>query len=277
MSKRLPITVAAVAALALLVVPVTANAQSSPPPPTTDVYVVHGLNLGGQSTQAAGGTSVTVCAGGEQLIEDFQFGQVVGPVRLPSGAAVQVAVYAGAGVECDDPGSATLLIDQAVSPSGAAVALVATSAAGELALTPFALDVTCTPEGSGRLTAAHASGDTPQVSVVVDGAPAGNLTFGNSLSAVLSAGSPSVQVNLGETAVVPATDVPVAAQTNRLVFVVGNIAGEGSTPVVALLGEVPVTACATTTTTTVPGTTTTVPAAGATGAGQTGAPISFSG
>ena len=108
---------AAVAAvtLAVMLVPATAGAQD-----TTDVFVVHGLNLDGQSAQADGGTNVTVCAGDAALIEDFEFGQIIGPVELPSGGAVPVVVYGGASVDCAAPGGATALITQEVTPSGAA-------------------------------------------------------------------------------------------------------------------------------------------------------------
>ena len=109
-----------------MLVPATAGAQD-----TTDVFVVHGLNVGGQSAQADGGTNVTVCAGDTALIPDFEFGQIVGPVALPSGAAVGIQVYTNGGVDCAAPIGETLLIDQSVTPSGRPVAVVATSTAEE--------------------------------------------------------------------------------------------------------------------------------------------------
>ncbi|MCP4435984.1 MAG: DUF4397 domain-containing protein [Actinomycetia bacterium] len=245
------LTVAAVLTIALISGP--AGAQT-----TTDVYVVHGLNLDGQTAQTDGGTNVTVCANGAELIGDFEFGQIVGPTALTSGTAVDIVVYGGANVDCADPGQANALITQSVTPTGGAVALVATSAANTLALTPYPLNSDCVDEGSGRLTAAHASGDTPEVTVLVAGDPVGNLTFGNSLDADLPAASYDVQVNLGDTAVVGPASIPVAAQANTLVFVVGNIAGDdGSTPVVPLVGEDQLEQCETTTTTTTAGDTTT--------------------
>ena len=218
---------AAVAAvtLAVMLVPATAGAQD-----TTDVFVVHGLNLDGQSAQADGGTNVTVCAGDSALIEDFEFGQIIGPVALPSGGAVPVVVYGGASVDCAAPGGATALITQEVTPSGAAVAVVATSAAGTLALTPFELNAECSDAGNGRLTGAHASGDTPEVDVLVGGASAGLLTFGQSLDADVPAGDYPVEVQLGGATVVGPADIPVTAQNNTLVFVVGNIAGDTTHP-----------------------------------------------
>ena len=146
------------------------------------MFVVHGLNLDGQSAQADGGTSVTVCAGTDALIPDFQFGQIAGPVALPSGSAVPISVYLGAEVDCADPG-ADPSIAQEVTPSGAAVAVVATSAGGTLALTPFELNARCSDAGNGRLTGLHASAATGEVDVLVGGASAGLLSFGESLDA----------------------------------------------------------------------------------------------
>lgn len=282
MQKRLVTSVLAVAALfafALMASP--AGAQD-----TTAVYVVHGLNLADQTAQDDGGTPVTVCADGETLIADFQFGQVQGPVDLPSGEPVAIEVYNTAEVDCADPGGATLLIDTDVTPEGAAVALTASSVDGELGLSAVALDTECTDEGVGRLTAVHASGDTGEVDVLVDDESVGQLDFGESLDADLPAETYSVQVNLGETPVVGPADIPVAAQTNQLVFVVGNIAGAEPTPVVPLLGSFTVDTCEeTTTTTSTPEdtTTSTVPATSPGGVDNAGvgsagaAPLSITG
>ncbi len=213
MKSRSILAVLAAVALAVVLVPATANAQD-----TTDVYVVHGLNLSDQT--APGGTSVTVCADDTELINDFTFGTITPAVPLTSGTAVNIEVFLGASTPCTDGGA---VIDQDVTPSGAAVALVATSAAGTLALTPYALDAACTDAGEGRLTALHASGDTPSVDVLVNGDTVDALTFGESLDANLPADTYSVQVDLSGTPVVGPADIPVAAQANTLVFVVGNI------------------------------------------------------
>ena len=264
----------ALIALGLLVAPAGAQA-------TTDVYVVHGLNLGGQTSQADGGTNVTVCANGGELIPNFQFGEIVGPTALTSDTAVNVTVYLNENIDCTAPGGATELINQDVTPTGGAVALVATSAGGDLALTAFPLDDACSAEGSGRLTAAHASGDTGEVSVLVAGDPVGNLTFGNSLDADLPAADYPVQVDLGGTPVVGPADIPVTAQSNTLVFVVGNIAGATPTPVVPIVGADALETCPSTTTT-APATTaappTTAPAApSAPAPASGGAPLAITG
>lgn len=276
MKFRTVLAALAAVTLAAVLVPATASAQD-----TTDVYVVHGLNLDGQTAQGDGGTNVTVCAGDTALIADFEFGQIVGPVALTSGDAVSLVVYGGGGVDCAAPGGATALITQDVTPSGAAVAVVATSSGGTAALTPFALNVDCSDAGNGRLTAAHASGDTGEVDVLVDGNSAGTLTFGNSLDADVPAGTYPVEVQLGGAPVVGPADIDVTAQNNTLVFVVGNI-GDPATPVVPLIGGVALAECEApvdpTTTTTTPA----APVAPATPAtpvspSSAAAPISFTG
>lgn len=90
------IGLAALAATAL-VVPVTPVAAQD----TTDVYIVHGLNLDGQDAQTDGGTNVTVCANETELIADFEFGQIEKQVALPSGTAVKIEIYLGASVSCN--------------------------------------------------------------------------------------------------------------------------------------------------------------------------------
>lgn len=273
MKFRSILAAVAAATLAIVLVPATANAQD-----TTDVYVVHGLNLDGQTAQGDGGTSVTVCADDAELIGDFTFGTITDAVPLPSGSAVNIEVFVGAGVACD---SGPAAIDQDVTPEGPAVALVATSAGGTLALTPYELDAQCTDAGEGRLTALHASGDTPAVDVLVNGDTVDSLSFGESLLANLPADTYSVEVQLGGTPVVGPADIPVAAQSNTLVFVVGNI-GDPATPVVPLIGNAAIPECEqpetpTTSTPTEPTVVPPTPGATPVSPANAAAPISFTG
>ncbi len=227
---------------------------------TTDVYVVHGLNLSFQESQDAGGTSVTVCAGDTSLIPDFQFGDVVGPVALPSGGTVPVSVYLGAEVDCADPGDTPLVIGQDVTPEGAAVALVATAGPEQdPALAPFALDVACADAGDGRLTGAHAA-NAPEVDVTVAGGSVGSLAFGESLTAPLPADTYDVAVLLGDTPIVEAP-IPVEDAVHTAIFVVGNQPVDGNTPVVPLALTIDLAVCETPAVPTTP--TTAAPAAAA--------------
>ena len=149
----------------------------------TDVYLVHGLNLDGQTAATDGGSSVTVCSGATSLIADFQFGDVVGPVPMTSGEAVDVQVYDGADNDCAEP-EGDLVLEQTVTPDGVAMALVAASPPSdslEPELAAFPLNVACFKAGQGSLTAAHAAA-APEVDVQIDGASAGALTYGKSLT-----------------------------------------------------------------------------------------------
>ncbi len=206
---------------------------------TALVYVVHGLNLDGQTAQGDGGTAVTVCAGPDQLLTDFQFGDIAGPVPLPWGAAINITVTVGADVPC---GTGTPAITQAVTvPSEPAVSLVATAGPDAApSLLPVVLDVSTPerclagpddlpendPQGNGaisdaRLGAIHAA-NAGTVAVSVDGTTAGELSFGDSLFADLPNGTYSVEVTLGGTPIVGPADISVDRCHAVNVYVVGN-------------------------------------------------------
>ena len=174
--KRVIIAAAAAALLALAVPASPVGAQA-----TTDVYAVHGLNLAGQSEP--GGTAVTVCAGDTEIDGDFQFGDVIGPLPLPTGAEVSLQVYSGAGNDCTEP-VGELVLDQAVTPTGAAVALVATSNGPRLdpELLPFPIDLSCVDPGNGGAVAAHAA-NAPLVDVVNTtlGFSVGEISYGEQI------------------------------------------------------------------------------------------------
>ncbi|MCU0311960.1 MAG: DUF4397 domain-containing protein [Acidimicrobiales bacterium] len=209
------------------------------------VYVVHGLNLDGQSAQGDGGTAVTVCAGPDQLLTDFQFGDIAGPLSLPAGTEVPITVTVGADVPC---GTGTPAITQTVTvPDVAAASLVATAGPdGALALLPVVLETetprVCFPVPAGantaqgepiadaRLGAVHAA-NAGQVAVSVDGTTAGELSFGESLFADVPGGSYSVEVTLGGTPIVGPADIPVDECTLTTVYVVGNQPIAGPEPV----------------------------------------------
>ncbi len=207
------------------------------------VYVVHGLNLDGQSAQTDGGTAVTVCAGPDQLLTDFQFGEITPPLALEWDAVVPIAVYVGADVPC---GSATPVISQDVTvPAVDAVSLVATAGPDAApSLLPVVLDVSTpdqcnpvdepvvgepngvsTPQGAeepaSRLGAVHAAA-AGQVAVSVDGTTAGEPVFGESLFAGLPPDTYSVEVTLGGTPIVGPADIDVPDCTLTVVYVVGN-------------------------------------------------------
>jgi hypothetical protein len=235
---------ALVAAVLVPLAPTTAGAGEAP---TTDVYVIHGLNLG-PPTEGGGGTSVTVCSGEAELIADFQFGDVVGPVPLDSGVGVPVQVYPGE-EDCADP-FADPLIDQEVTPEGEAAVLVATAAPGvdqepgAFELLPFELDLSCYAPGLGRAMAAHAAA-APPVDVTVDGAVVTELAYGDSITAPLPAGDYVVGAEIGGEDLFPPLDVTIDEGVLTAAFVVGNqpVPGAAPSPVVALALTVPLEPC----------------------------------
>lgn len=257
MRRLIAVTVVAVlVALLLPAAPSGAGAGA-----TTDVYAVHGLNLAFQDSADDGGTNVTVCTGDQVLIPDFEFGQVVGPVPVPSGQAVSIQVYGGAGEDCANPAGAPL-IDQEVTPTGDVVALVATSNGDQFnpELLPFAIDVSCVDPGSGRAVAAHAA-NAPEVDVVNTdlGASVGMISYGEQISGPLPAGTYGIEIYVApDGPLVTSFPFTVVAGEVGVGFAVGNQPVEGLTPVVLIpfAGAVPTCEQPTTTTTVAPTTTT---------------------
>ncbi len=250
--KRVIIAAAAAALLALAVPASPVGAQA-----TTDVYAVHGLNLAGQSSPDEGGTTVTVCAGDTEIDPSFEFGDVIGPLPLPSGEEVSLEVYLGENQTCGAPGA---LFDTAVTPTGAAVALVATSNNGEdeldPELLPIPLDVSCVDPGNGGAVAAHAA-NAPRVDVVNTtlGFSIGEISYGEQIAGQLPAGDYDIEVFVvGESTPVADYTAPVTAGNTTIGYAVGNQPGDGpGTPIVFITQVIPVGTCeAPTTTTTAP-------------------------
>ncbi len=244
---------ALLAALLLPLTPVAAGAGG-----TTDVYLVHGLNL--ESQEGPGGSAVTVCAGDARLVADFQFGDTAGPLALPTGIAVDVTVYLGGDVDCADPGATPSFTDS-VTPEGDAVAVVATAEAGERVpvpvLQPFPIDVGCVAAGQGRLTGNHAA-LAPAVDVLLGDAVVGQLSFGEQLGADLPVGGGyEISIEAGGSVVLGPIDLSIFEAVGTNVFVVGGLpaspvmeepdelvpVGLPTTPFVALTLDVELALC----------------------------------
>ena len=254
--KRVIIAAAAAALLALAVPASPVGAQA-----TTDVYAVHGLNLAGQS--APGGTAVTVCAGDAEIDPSFEFGDVIGPLPLPSGVEVSLQVYSGAGNDCAAP-VGEVVLDQAVTPSGAVVALVATSNGERLdpELVAIPLDLSCVDPGNGGAVAVHAA-NAPRVDVVNTtlGFSVGEISYGEQIAGALPVGDYDIEVFVVDGPPDPAMSftVPVTAGNTTIGYAVGNQPSEGPTPLVLIPQVIPVGTCETPPTTAAP--TTAPPAA----------------
>ena len=240
--RRLIIGFAVVLLVALAVPTLPAGAQA-----TTAVYAVHGLNLDGQSSPGAGGTAVTVCAGTSEIAADFQFGQIIGPLELPTGTEVSLQVYVGA-EDCATADPAGALIDQSVTPTGEAVALVATSNGEQLApeLLPIPLDLSCVPPGSGGAVAVHAA-NAPLVDVVNTtlGASVGEISYGQQIAGALPAGEYGVEVYVVGGPPDPAMSFQITVSDGAVTigYAVGNQPGEGTTPLVLIPQVIDVETC----------------------------------
>jgi hypothetical protein len=218
-------------------------------PATAKVWVVHGLNLDGQSAQSDGGTAVTVCVGGDQVLGDFQFGDIAGPLTLDSGATVDVDVFGGAGVPCDSPDD-PLISESVMVPLGLpAVSLVATSGpgafepkligvglitdappeCGPIVVDPFEPGGLSAPAGNGflpygRIQTAHAAAAGPvEVTGVGDDY---QLEFGSSQFETLPIGDYELTVTLDGAPIVG----PLTVENQECVLTVGYVVGNQPLP-----------------------------------------------
>jgi hypothetical protein len=220
---------------------------------STQIYAVHGLNLAGQTAQSDGGTAVTVCAGSDQLIPDFQFGDIVSAGAIPVGTPLSITVLLGADVPCGTAAPIISLDVTVPAVEGGAIALVATAGPdGELELLPVELDldanplcgeaatdsVSNNPQGgppqTATLAAVHAAA-APPVTVEVEGEGTVPLAFGETYSDSIVPDTYGVTVLLGETPIVGPVDLKLDPCTLTVVYVVGNqpIAEEPTTTTTA--------------------------------------------
>ncbi len=280
--KRVLLILAAVALIVVVAPSGPVGAQA-----TTDVYVVHGLNTGGQSSPDEGGSNVTVCSGDTALLPDFQFGEIAGPLALSSGEDVPVQVYVNGAedpdpVDCADP-QQDPLIDQTVTPEGAAVALVATGNGEPFVpeLLPIPLDVACVDAGSGRAVAVH-SANAPTVDVINTdlGRSVGTFSYGEQISGPLPVGTYGIEVFVVDGPTEPALsfDFSVTEGDDSIGYAVGGIPIDSPEPVASPIVLIPQTievgTCAAPVT---PAPTTATSAPPATVAPATAVPPSFTG
>jgi len=132
----------------------TAGATSRPAPTTSQVWVTHGLPLNDT------GTVVDVYVNGALTIEDFTFGQTVGPLTLPA-ATYEIQVKLA--------NTDTTAIDQDVAvPAGGNFSVVAsyTNADGAIGLNVFSNDLSRIGRYQARVALHHAAA-APAVDVDV--------------------------------------------------------------------------------------------------------------
>lgn len=198
------LTVGVVAALGLAL---PANASTSG---EAQLSVLHGIP----------DTPVDVYVNGDLTLDDFQPGDLAGPLALPAGA-YDIALTA------TDAADASAAILEASVTLDAGVNYTATAnlnEAGEPALNAFVNDTAQTAAGEGRLTVRHVAA-APAVDILAGGSPVvEDLTNPNEATLNLPAGTVSAAVALAGTTdpVIGPADVNVAEGTLTIVYAWGS-------------------------------------------------------
>ena len=178
---------------------------------TADLYVLH----------AVPDLPVDVYVNGALTLNDFQPGDLAGPLDLPAGVYT-VAITAADAVDDSAPAIGPIDLTLAAGTSYTAVAHLA--ADGKPTATLFTNDLTTIPAGQGKLTVRHTAA-APAVDVLANGAAAfTNLTNPNEVKANLPVGTISAAVALaGTTApVIGPADVAIAEGVNTIVYAWGS-------------------------------------------------------
>jgi hypothetical protein len=215
-------------AMALLLALTALGGAATADDTTSDVTVVHGIP----------GVTVDVYVNDDLTLEDFEPGDIAGPLALPAGD-YDIAIRPAGAPDDSDP----VLAGTASVPGGANISLVAHRAADDsLALTPFVNDLGAVRAGEGRLVVRHTAG-APGVDVRAGGQVVfSNLTNPNEASADLPAGTVSADVVLTgtSTVVIGPADVPVVAGQSTIVYAVGSAADGDLGVVVQTISDLPV-------------------------------------
>jgi len=167
-------------------------------------------------------TPVDVYVNDELTIDDFQPGDLAGPLTLPAGT-YSVAIVAADAEDASEPviGPA----DVPVEAGGNYTIVAHLNADGEPTATPFANDVSTTAAGEGRLTVRHTAA-APAVDVLAGGtAVVSGLTNPNEEVLNLPAGTISAAVAAAGTTepVIGPADVNVAEGVNTIVYAWGSL------------------------------------------------------
>ena len=201
---------AAAGVIAAVGVAVPAQALSAT---TADLYVLH----------AVPDLPVDVYVNGDLTLDDFQPGDLAGPLDLPAGT-YSVAITAATATDASAPAIGPIDLTLAAGTSYTAVAHL--DAAGTPTATLFTNDLSTIPAGEGKLTVRHTAA-APAVDVLANGTPAfTNLVNPNEVKANLPVGTISASVAAtGTTApVIGPADVQIQEGVNTIVYAWGSLA-----------------------------------------------------
>lgn len=201
---------AALTAVLAVVPALGAMAQSS----EGEVIVVHGVP----------DLTVDVYVNGELTLEDFEYGDVAGPLALPEGSYDLEVFAADADPAADDPA----LTGSADLPAGAVATIAAyLQEGGTPTLGVFVENNSSTDAGNARVTARHLA-DFGAVDVLAnDSAVFEGVTNGQGGDADVPADTYNVKITAAgdpETVAFDA-DVPLEEGTNTIAYAVGSVAG----------------------------------------------------
>ena len=198
----------AVGIIAVLGLAVPASASTAD---TAQLSVLHGIP----------DTPDDVYVNGDLTLDDFQPGDLAGPLELPAGD-YEVALTAPDAADASSPALGPATITLAAGKNYTAVAHL--TEAGENTLTLFTNDTSQTAPGQGRVTVRHVAA-APAVDILAGGSPVvEDLANPNEATLNLAAGTVSAAVALaGTTApVLGPTDVQVQEGVLTIVYAWGS-------------------------------------------------------
>lgn len=177
------------------------------------------------------GTPVDVYVDGELTLDDFEPGELAGPLTLPAGTYAMAITPADA-VDASAPLIGPL--DVALAAGGDYTAAAFLDPAGEPTAALFTNDTTATPAGEGRLTVRHLA-VAPDVDLLADDVPV-VTALANPDEDVVMLPAATVSAVLAETGstvpLVGPTDIDVVDGVNTIVYAWGS-AGDNTLDVAA--------------------------------------------
>lgn len=205
----------AAGAIAAVGVAIPANAISDS---SADLYVLH----------AVPGLTVDVYVNGELTLDDFEPGDLAGPLDLPADTYT-VAITAADAV--DDSAPAIGPIDLTLEANMSYTAVAHLDESGDPTASLFTNDLSAIPAGQGKLTVRHTAA-APAVDVLANGDAAfTNLSNPDEVKADLPVGTISAAVALaGESdPVIGPVDVEIAEGVNTIVYAWGSASDDNLT------------------------------------------------
>jgi hypothetical protein len=171
------------------------------------------------------GLTVDVYVNGDLTLDDFEPGDLAGPLDLPAGTYT-VAITASDAADDSEPaiGPVDLPLEAGMNYTAAAHL----DAAGDPTASLFTNDTSAAGAGEGKVTVRHIAANAEGVEVVANGDTSlGTFNNGEELGPVaLAAGTISAEIKAGDTVVPPTpADVPVTEGENTIVYAWGDASG----------------------------------------------------